>query len=101
MTTISTHRETFRDSCDGISVLINVSNAALFGQPSKVGVATSTDEDEPRSKVLPCNPAEVGVACLTAPPTVEQCSVLCETLKILFNQTLHWKEQYDKVCEGV
>ncbi len=99
----STHRETFRDSCNGIPVLVNVIEALLFEPSSKEGVAqaTPTNEEEPRSKLSPCNPSEVGVACLATPLTMEQCSVLCEALKILFNQTLHWKDQYDQVCVPV
>ncbi len=96
----------FRDSCNGIPVLVNLVDAALFGPSPKGGSvsvqATPTDEDVPRLKVSPCNLTREGVACLTTPISVRQCSVLCEALKILFNQTLNWKEEYDEVrgwCE--
>ena len=66
-------------------------------------------DEEPRPKKKEAKflsglaPLRDSVCCVSTPVTDEQCIVLCDALKIVFNQTLHWREEdeYDEVCVRV
>lgn len=135
-------RETFRDACNGLSVLINVVDSVLFGPSqhtssplqtelapvvdvptkevaSKLGCENSTEQTvkngatatlvqfgDPHLSQRTANmrlslaPLRDSVYCMSRPVADQQCSLLCEALKIIFNQTLNWKDEdkYNEVC---
>lgn len=97
-------RASFRDDHNGIALLLHLTDTILFNTPFP---STELSQAPPTS-TLPQDQSPSTQSCasgsvppplswettwnLPCPITEDSCTLLCEILKVFFNQTLHWKK---------
>lgn len=106
------HRVSFRDNYNGIPLLLHLTDSILFNahRPSLSNTAPTGTTVETTNQATPTSdpaqgqppasqPSTDGTSLswettwnLPSPVNEDTCALLCEILKVLFNQTLHWKK---------
>ena len=101
-------RVSFRDDHNGITLLLHLTDAILFNvpfpspnntaEPSQAAPTSSLAQDQSPSVqssaggTVPPPLSWETAWNLPCPITEDACALLCEILKVFFNQTLHWKK---------